>query len=86
MHMINDGNSFLILCFNLTYQDIICFSCYVSVQQQVSVLNILFQTLKAIFSNWVFFIMARMITQKNNCVVILIFGADVHYCEMHKLY
>ena len=24
-HMINDGNSFLILCFNLTYQDIIVF-------------------------------------------------------------
>ena len=50
--MINDGNSFLILCFNLTYQDIVF--CYVSVQQQVSVLNILFQTLKAIFSNWCF--------------------------------
>ena len=60
--MINDGNSFLILCFNLTYQDIIVF-CYVSVQQQVSVLNIPFQTFKSDFLKLVFLIMARMITQ-----------------------
>ena len=69
--MINDGNSFLVLCFNLTYQDIVVF-CYVSVQQQVSVLNILFQTLKAIFSIWCF----SLWRGKNN----------VHYCETHKLY
>ena len=59
-HMINDGNSFLILCLNLTYQDIVFW--YVSVQQQVSGVKYPFSNFKSDFLKLLFFIMERMIT------------------------